>query len=120
MLSPSGPPGRIVDLVVAGYLQPVVDARVLAEYAEVLHRPELKLDPARLDLLLTEIARRALLLVVAPWKHPLPDPDDEAFLALADAALCPLVTGNARHFPKASTGGVTVLSPAEFMERMAE
>ena len=63
------------------------------------------------------IARNALMLVVEPmWRHPLPDPDDEPFLALADAAMCPLITGNAKHFPPASRGDVTVWSPREFLE----
>lgn len=118
VLSAGGPPGRIVDLLVAGHLHPVVDLRVLAEYSEVLHRPELKLTGGRLDPLLATISRNALLVIVRPWKHPLPDPDDEPFLALADAALCPLVTGNAKHFPTASRGGVTVLSPREFLEQI--
>lgn len=115
VLSPYGPPGQIVDLVVAAQIQLVVEPRVLAEYADVLHRPELRLDADRIALLLQEIKRRALNLVVGPWRHPLPDPDDEPFLSLADAAFCPLVTGNLRHYPPASREKVTVFSPADYL-----
>lgn len=119
VLSPGGPPGRIVDLMVAGRIVPVVDSRVLCEYRDVLHRAELQLDPRRLQILLAAVERQAIRLVVAPWRFPPPDPDDEPFLALADAAMCPLVTGNARHFPPGSRGHVTVLSPARFIDSLA-
>ena len=38
MLNPSGPPGKIVDLLRSGALQAVVDDRILSEYADVLRR----------------------------------------------------------------------------------
>ncbi len=38
ILKPSGPPGRIVDLLRSGVLQLVVDDRILAEYTDVLRR----------------------------------------------------------------------------------
>ena len=39
LLSEHGPPGLIVDLVFAGELALVYDARLLAEYRDVLVRP---------------------------------------------------------------------------------
>jgi predicted nucleic acid-binding protein len=46
----------------------------------------------------------------------LPDPDDEAFLAVALAASADyLVTGNLAHYPHGKRKGCAVLSPAEFM-----
>jgi predicted nucleic acid-binding protein len=50
---------------------------------------------------------------------PLPDPDDEVFLAAA--LMTPdqvLVTGNAVHFPRDLCATVQVLSPAEALERI--
>jgi hypothetical protein len=44
------------------------------------------------------------------------EPDDTPFIALAGFAACPIVTGNARHLPKAT--GVVVLSPAECLKRV--
>jgi len=38
MLSPSGPPGKIIDLLRSGALQLVVDDRILSEYTDVLRR----------------------------------------------------------------------------------
>lgn len=39
LLSPFGPPGSILGLIAAGRLILCHDARILAEYADVLHRP---------------------------------------------------------------------------------
>ena len=38
MLKPSGPPGRIIDLLRTDVLELVVDDRILAEYVDVLRR----------------------------------------------------------------------------------
>jgi len=46
LLSEHGPPGLIVDLVFAGELVVVYDARLLAEYRDVFARPELKINSA--------------------------------------------------------------------------
>jgi predicted nucleic acid-binding protein len=46
----------------------------------------------------------------------LPDPDDAPFIATALAANCPIVTGNARHFP--AECGVEILTPAQCLARL--
>ena len=40
-INPNGPPGRIVDLLRAEILRLAVDDRILAEYIDVLRRPQL-------------------------------------------------------------------------------
>jgi len=116
VLSVSAPPGQIVELVVDGALQIVLNPANLAEYEDVLHREELGLRAERVGILLDRIRRGALILTAMPWPHDLPDPDDAPFLAVADAGVCPLVTGNLRHFPVKSRGAVTVLTPREFVD----
>lgn len=121
LLSEHGPPGLIVDLVFAGELALVYDARLLAEYREVLVRPELKIDPADAEELLRAIEDTGEVATALPWPHRLPDPDDEVVLAVADAAqVACVVTGNLRHFPRAQRGRVTVFSPREFVEWLRE
>jgi len=44
LLNPNGSPGRIVDLVIGGFVQVLYDDRILREYLEVLARPELKIE----------------------------------------------------------------------------
>jgi len=45
----------------------------------------------------------------------LPDPGDWPFIATALAADCPVITGNARHFPKRL--GVAVIAARDWIER---
>jgi len=46
--------------------------------------------------------------------------EDAIFLALAHASGAWLVTGNLKHFPKPCRHGVTVLSPAEYLDHLGE
>jgi len=116
-LSPAGPPGRIVEWLRNGEVQAVVDDRIMAEYAEVLARPVLRLPVAEVELVLASIRTRAFSVEAAAihLTHELPDPDDAPFLECAQTAGVPLVTGNIRHFPKSATKGVSVLTPAQFV-----
>ncbi|MGH7859401.1 MAG: putative toxin-antitoxin system toxin component, PIN family [Candidatus Binatia bacterium] len=116
LLSEVGPPGWIVDLVVAGELEAVYDARILAEYREVLTRARLALPGEQLEAFLRYIEHRGLEVTAPPWQNRLRDRDDEPFLAVAAAASATLVTGNLRHFPARSRGGVLVLSPRQFLD----
>jgi putative PIN family toxin of toxin-antitoxin system len=115
-LSPSGPPGRIVDWLRAGSVVAVVDERVFAEYAEVLVRPTFGLRPADVDDVLAAIRSRAIWVDVGPGEMVnLPDPDDAAFAECALVERVPLVTGNLRHFPKRACRGLRIMTPAEFV-----
>ena len=118
ILSPTGPPARIVEAALAGNLQPVFDPQILAEYEDVLARPELGLPPPVVARILAVFESFGLEVVAAPWPLELPDADDGSFLAAADAAKCVLVTGNLRHFPARARRGVFVLSPRELVEAL--
>jgi putative PIN family toxin of toxin-antitoxin system len=120
MLSAFGPPCQILELVVSGDVALVVDDRVLAEYAEVLARPRLKLDPRRVDDFL-RVATDADAAVATPLPFSLPDPADEAFLEIAIAgAVDALVTGNEKHFK--IPGGklaIPILTPRRFLDLLS-
>lgn len=118
ILSEHGPPGWIVDLVVVGELAAVYDARILAEYRDVLTRSRLNLNATRVQLLLDVIQDTGIPVTPMPMQAPLPDPDDEPFLACAKMAAAPLVTGNVRHYPKQLRFGVIVLSPRQFFDKL--
>lgn len=116
-LKASGAPARVLALIPAGIVTAVYSDAIVAEYEEVLARPQLAIDPdaaaAFLDALRDEGMR------VTPLRKEdirLPDPDDYPFIAAARAAACPVVTGNLRHYP--SSAGVEALSPARFLERV--
>ncbi|MDP6116974.1 MAG: putative toxin-antitoxin system toxin component, PIN family [Planctomycetota bacterium] len=117
LLSPFGPPAEIVRLVAVGKLKLCYDARILAEYREVLARPRFGFDSGKVDDLLEQISSEGELVTATPLSRHLPDPDDEPFLEVAcgTAAEC-LVTGNLKHFPVRRRQGMTVLSPREFVD----
>jgi len=117
LLSPHGPPGGILRMVAAGRLTPCLDARILAEYREVLSRATFGFRQDRVDELLAQIGTEGESVVAEPLRQRLKDTGDEPFLevALATKAEC-LVTGNLRHYPASLREGVKVISPAEFLE----
>lgn len=120
VLTEFGPPAQIVDLCAAGDLTLIVDARIEAEYRDVLSRPRLALDALDVAdfLSLLEFAER---VVAAPLPFALPDADDEPFLEVAVAgAADALVTGYAAHFRIARNKvDVPILSPRKFVDMFA-
>lgn len=78
-----------------------VSEAVLAEYREVLARPELKIRMGLRQQLLQLIQSRAHPIKPSRTLQVTKDPDDNKFLECADAGRADyLVTGNTRHFPK--------------------
>ena len=116
VLTVHGTCARIVDLVTDGGLDLSVDDRILAEYTEVLQRPELRIVRQDAAILLELIRSVAHPVAGDPLPVRLPDPNDEAFLEVAAASDAILVTSNLRHYPRSSRGHVTVLTPAELLE----
>ena len=105
-------------MVSSGAIVLCIDARILGEYEEVLLRPRFGFDPDSVAALLDYIDFRSEIAASQPLHTRLPDPDDEPFLEVAiSCAADSLVTGNLGHFPHEARGAVSVLSPAEFVER---
>jgi uncharacterized protein len=119
LLSAAGPPGWIVETVLAGELEFALDDRIANEYADVLRRPEFRFPPDRVNDLLEAIDRFGFhATAVPPCPEPLPDSDDEPFLAVAAATASVLVTGNVRHFPARCRGDVLVLTPRQLIDSL--
>jgi putative PIN family toxin of toxin-antitoxin system len=118
-LSPAGPPGRIVEWLRNGGVYAVLDDRIMAEYDEVLKRPQFGLPVSEVNLVLAAIRAQAFWIEVAATHaaRGLPDPDDAPFLECALASGVALVTGNVRHYPKSEVGDVVVVTPAQFVAR---
>ncbi len=116
LLSPFGPCAQIVRMVSSGDLTLCLDARILSEYEEVLHRPKFGFRTDRIAALLDYLEHSGIIVAAAPLSDSLPDLDDQPFLevALAAQGRC-LVTGNRVHFPARLCQGVTVFSPADFL-----
>ena len=121
LLSPTGPPGRLLDVLLARRLRLAVDDRVELEYREVLARPRLGIEPVRRDAFLA-IPQFQNHVTALPWPHRAsPDEDDAIFLEVAlQTPARTVVTGNLRHFPPACRGPVTVWSRRTAWERFVQ
>jgi len=117
-LSPHGAPGQIVEWLRSGAVRAGLDDRIIAEYEEVRQRPEFTLPRHEVLIVLRRIQSQAEYAVVRPAQlvRGLPDADDAPFAECAIALGCHLVSGNARHFPSAAVGTLTVLTPRQFVD----
>ena len=120
LLTPGGLCRKITDHVFAGRVQAFVDERMLREYEAVARRPELPINPAQAETLLTVMSSAAAFVVATPLAVALPHPHDLPFLEVAHEMDATLVTGNLRHFPRKARRGVIVLSPREFLELLED
>lgn len=98
-------------MVGEGVLEICADERILSEYDAVLRRPELRIEPENVDVVMELLRRVACLVVAVPSAAELPDADDLPFLEVAASADAILITGNRRHFPKKACKGLAVPPP---------
>lgn len=120
LLNPHGPSARVLDAVLDGRVQLIYDARILVEYRDVLHRPRLKLAPAKIQAFLNGLRGQAVVTPRALVVNA-PDSDDivfvEAALATTDRTI---VTGNLAHYPSEILHGARVLTPAQAAAELAQ
>jgi uncharacterized protein len=98
-----GNEARVLDLVASGHFLLAYSESILAEYAEVLLRPKLCLDPNRVSALLNlfELVGTAAVIPSDLRLSVSSDESDNCFLECAEVAGADfLVTGNLRHFPR--------------------
>lgn len=117
LLNSFGPPGRVVDLVLAGELVVAYDDRLMSEWREVLRREKFGFSARDVETLLGFMEYEGLGVNPPPLGVDLPDPDDASFLEVAHAAEATLITGNTKHYPPEERRGVEVTDPAAFLER---
>lgn len=117
LLTPHGASARVLDLMLAGDLVPLVDDRIMDEYRAVLHRPRFGFAPADVATLLAYLTTWAEPIVARPLALELPDPDDVPFLEVASAGAAEaLITGNPRHFhPVRGEHRVRIVGPGPFL-----
>lgn len=92
---------------------------ILAEYSEVLARPEFKISKGLRQQLLQLLKNCSHPVVPTRRLHVAYDPDDDIFLECADAARADyLITGNQKHFPR-FWKNTAVITPREFISLVA-
>ncbi len=100
-LKPDGLPRTVFVLVITKPARLYITETVLAEYREVLSRPELKIRKGLREQLLQLVKNRARMVIPVHTLQVAKDPGDDKFLECAEAARADyLITGNQRHFPK--------------------
>jgi len=117
LLNPHGPPGRVVDLIVANSIQLAFDDRVLDEYDDVLTREPFAFPRRQVAALLDHIRLNGIQVsatLLPPGKYP--HLNDLPFAEVAvSAGVTILVTGNQGHFSFLSGHNIAILSPSEFL-----
>jgi len=115
LLNPTGAPGRIVDLILAGEVQILYDDRILGEYHEVLRRPRFGFEERDIRRVLDYLAFSGEAVTALPVTLNTPDEDDMPFVEVAISGQADaLVTGNVGHF--ATVEHIVVMTPASFLE----
>ena len=100
ILNPSGIPAEIIALLVNGKLSLIYDARIIAEYEEVLSRKKFGLKRSWIAPLIDYIRNEGEYIAAEPVSEKFTDEADKKFLGLAlSGAAEYLITGNRAHFP---------------------
>ena len=99
-LKPDGLQRTVFLLAISKPARLYVSDPILAEYREVLMRPEFPIRKGLRQQFLQLIRRHSHLVTPSRMVQVTQDPDDGKFLECADASRADyLVTGNQRHFP---------------------
>jgi uncharacterized protein len=100
-LKPDGLQRTVLVLAITKPARLYVTNAILAEYREVLARPEFNIRRGLRQQLLQLTKNHARLVRPMRAIQVANDPDDDKFLESSDAARADyLITGNPRHFPK--------------------
>lgn len=115
-------PAEVVDLVVGGRCKWLVDGRIVAEYRDVLRRPHLRIDAARVQKMFDVIEAHAIRVVADPLDLALPDPSDRPFVEVAvGGGAQALVTGNVKDYQIRGGGklDIAIVTPRQFLDLLA-
>lgn len=117
-LTPGGRPAALLAAMYSGHLSPIFSTRIEAEYRDVLGRKKFNIALDVLADFFDQLRSLGQYEEEVPLLNlDLPDPTDAPFIALARHAGCPVITGNAKHFP--ASAGVVVMTPAEWVVQQA-
>jgi len=109
-------PEAVINLAFPGDVRWIASEPILSEYALILRRPRLAIDPARAADAMRRIRACVSLIVPTISVNAASDPDDNMFLECAEAGGADyIVTGNIRHFPAIWRKTRTV-TPREFID----
>jgi len=118
LLSANGPCAQILEAVMDGRVKMVYDARILAEYRDVLCRPRLRLKPTQVIQFLDALGGQ-MSVIPERLAGIGPDPDDLVFVEVALAVPDrTIVTGILAHFPREILNGARLLTPVQALAEL--
>ncbi|MBW1838195.1 MAG: putative toxin-antitoxin system toxin component, PIN family [Deltaproteobacteria bacterium] len=123
LLKTQSTPALIVSLALQGRIIFCLSENIFNEYEGVLAREKFKaLNSRQVKRLLAELKNKALFVVPEKKLEIIKeDPEDNMFLECAlEAEADFLITGNKKHFPFKTFKGISVVSPGEFINVVAE
>jgi len=112
--SKGGNPATVVRRVLEGDFAMCYDSRIIAEYTDVLHRPEFPFETSDIHMLLDGIKQRGISVVVPKIEVAFTDDDDRMFYEVAIFFKATLITGNTRHYPEEPF----IMTATEFLETL--
>jgi putative PIN family toxin of toxin-antitoxin system len=119
VLKPDGLQRTVLLLAMTRPARLYVSPPILAEYREVLSRPELRIRRGLRQQFFQLISKSSHQVRSARRLQVTSDPDDNMFLECADSARADyLVTGNLKHFPM-YWKRTKIVSPREFITLLA-
>jgi predicted nucleic acid-binding protein len=113
MLTSGGGPARILKLVLDAEITAFYSLEIMAEYENVLFRPQFALDPGRVFAVLDFIREAGVLAAPKRSGIPMTDESDRIFYDVAKNNGALLITGNMKHYPKEPF----IVTAAEFLNR---
>ena len=122
-ITPAGALGRIVALIDAGTVTPIVSQHLIDEVTDVLGRPKLRryINPAIAAAFIAELSR------LAEWRgeladppHLCRDPDDDYLVALAVASLAEVVVSGDQDLLALQNPGIEIITPRELLDRVSD
>ena len=117
LLSAKGPPGRLIDAILARKLAIAFDDRILCEYREVLARPRFSFQASDVAAFWEILPFQRHLVAMPIEGLKASDDSDTKFLEVAAATeLKIVVTENEKHYPEKTRGEVRILLPREAFE----
>ena len=97
---PGSSASLLISHVINGTIQPCYDYRIMAEYRDVLLRPNFKFSRLQVRLLLDTFIVDGISVMARPLPDAIMnDEDDRPFFEVAKTCNAPLVTGNIRDYP---------------------
>lgn len=109
-------PDTLLDLALSGVIVPLLNAEIVAEYETVLSRDKFGFERKIITDFITQINAVGLYVDAEKLDISLPDMNDKVFYEIVmekrKSNEAYLVTGNIKHFPKASF----IVTPREMLE----